>query len=130
MLLRLPELSRTAGVLDLCLALCLVMLAIVTVPGKPLLGGVLIVAVVRTSLGAAHTFVGPQGKGLGTAVAVTGLVLAAMAFYCALAFLEEDVRSRISPLTFRTGAAKAAMEGKLEDQVEALTREAGVRKQL
>ncbi len=128
MLLHLPDLSRTAGILNVCLAVCLVMLAIVTVPGKPLMGGVLIVAVVRTSLAAAHTLVG--GVKLGVATGVTGLVLAAVAFYCALAFLEEDVTSRISPLTFRTGAAKAAMEGKLEDQVEALTREAGVRKQL
>ncbi len=128
MLLHLPEQSRTAGVFDVCLTLCLVILAIVTFPGKPLLGAVLTVAVVRASLGASHMFVG--GQGLGEAMGVAGLVLAALAFYCALAFLEEDVTSRISPLTFRTGAAKAAMEGKLEDQVDAITREAGVRKQL
>ena len=128
MLLHLPERSRTAGVFDICLAICLVMLAIVTFPGKPLLGGVLAVAVVRTSLGGAEALVG--GKGLRVATGVAGMVLAALAFYCALAFLEEDVTSRISPLTFRTGAAKAAMEGRIEDQVEAITREAGVRKQL
>ncbi len=128
LLLHLPGRSRTAGMLDVCLAVCLVMLAIVTFPGKPLLGVVLAVAVVRTSLGGSLALVG--GQGLGKATGVTGLVLAALAFYCALAFLEEDVTSEISPLTFRTGAAKAAMEGKLEDQIEAITREAGVRKQL
>lgn len=128
MLLHFPARSRTGGIFDLCLAVCLVMLAVVTFPGKPLLGVVLAVAVVRTSLGGSLALVG--GQGLGLATGVTGLVLAALAFYCALAFLEEDVTSRISPLTFRTGAAKAAMEGKLEDQVEAITREAGVRKQL
>ena len=128
MLLHLPEHSRTAGVFNLCLALCLVMLAIVTFPGKPLLGVVLGVAVVRTSLGGSLALVG--GHGLGLATGAAGIVLAALAFYCALAFLEEDVTSRISPLTFRTGAARAAMEGRLEDQVDAITREAGVRKQL
>ena len=128
MLLHLPEQSRTAGIFDLCLAMCLVMLAIVTFPGKPLLGVVLAVAVLRTSLGGSLALVG--GPGLAMATGVAGLVLAALAFYCALAFLEEDVTSRISPLTFRTGSAKQAMEGRLEDQVEAITREAGVRKQL
>ena len=34
----------------LCLALCLVLLAVVTFKGKPLLGAVLVVAIVRTSL--------------------------------------------------------------------------------
>ena len=128
LLLHLPERSRAGGIFDLCLAMCLVMLAIVTFPGKPLMGVVLAVAVVRTSLVGSLALVG--GAGLELATGVTGMVLAGLAFYCALAFLEEDVTSRMSPLTFRTGAAKKAMTDGLDDQKDTITREAGVRKQL
>ncbi len=123
-----PPLSPASGVFLLCLALCLVMLAIVTFKGKPLLGAVLVVAIVRTSGAAALELKGVPW--LRPATAWTGLVLALLAFYSGLAFLEEDVTQRLSPLTFRTGDAKSAMEDKLEDQVSAIEKEAGVRKQL
>ena len=53
-----------------------------------------------------------------------------LAFYSAFAFLEEDITGKISALTFRTGEAKAAMEGSLQEQIKSLESEAGVRKQL
>lgn len=122
-----PVSPATAGFL-LCLALCLVMLTIVTYKGKPLLAAVLTVAIVRTS-GAA--VVAMTGKAwVSTATAWCGLLLAVLAFYSGIAFLEEDVTQELSPLTFRTGEAKSAMEGKLADQVSAIEKEAGVRKQL
>ena len=123
-----PAISQvTAGFL-LCLAICLLMLTIVTIKGKPLLGGVLIVAVIRTCGAAAMSMTGKAW--LTPATGWCGLLLAALAFYAGIAFLEEDVTQRLSPLTFRTGEAKAAMEGKLVDQVSAIEKEAGVRKQL
>ena len=123
-----PDVSHaTAGFL-LCLAVCLLMLTIVTIKGKPLLGAVLIVAIVRTCGAAATAMM--AGAWLTTATAWCGMLLAALAFYSGIAFLEEDVTQRLSPLTFRTGEAKSAMEGKLEDQVSAIEKEAGVRKQL
>ena len=65
-----------------------------------------------------------------TATGWCGLLLALLAFYSGLAFLEEDVTQRLSPLTFRMGQAKAAMDGGLENQVSSIEKEAGVRKQL
>lgn len=124
--------SPATGLFLACLALALAILAGITFPGKPLLGGLLVVAVARSTTAAITQFKPSLGVAahLNPITASLGLVLAALAFYAAVAFLEEDVTGRISPLTFRTGQAKAAMEGKLEDQVSALTREAGVRKQL
>ena len=120
--------SATAAFFFGMLALTQLILAVITFRGKPLLGGLLVVATLRT-VGAALLQAGVAHH-LAPVTAGLGLLLAILAFYAAMAFLEEDVTGRISPLTFRTGQAKAAMEGRLEDQVEALTREAGVRKQL
>lgn len=123
-----PAISHTAGVFLLCLVVCLLILAVVTFKGKPLLAAVLCVAVVRSGSAAASAFTGAAW--LQTCTAYSGLLLTVLAFYCGAAFLEEDVTGRLSSLTFRTGAARAAMEGRLEEQTEALEREAGVRKQL
>ncbi len=120
--------SATDGFFLIGLALVLGIVSAISFAGKPLLGGLLLVAVLRTVSAAMLSF-GLHGA-WPMLTAIAGLVLATMAFYSALAFLLEDVRQEISPLTFRTGDAKAAMEGKFEDQVDALTREAGVRKQL
>ncbi|MGI4852964.1 MAG: hypothetical protein ACRYF4_02810 [Janthinobacterium lividum] len=123
-----PPQSRTTGIFLLCLALCLCLLAAVTLRGKPLLGVVLVVAVVRTCGAAAIAL--HASPLLSTLTGYVGLLLAALAFYSGFAFLEEDITGSLSALTFRTGEAKAAMEGSLEDQMELLEREAGVRKQL
>ena len=123
-----PPTSPATAAFLLCLAVCLAMLAIVTFRGKPLLGAVLSVAIVRTCGAAAMELTGKTW--IHSATAWCGLLLAAMAFYSGIAFLEEDVTQEISPLTFRMGEAKSAMEGKLEDQVSAIEKEAGVRKQL
>jgi succinate-acetate transporter protein len=120
--------SPGSAVFLLCLALCLLMLTLVTFKGKPLLGTVQVVAIIRTGFDAGAALSGrPQ---LSQVTAYCGLLLAVMAFYSGYAFLREDVTQEISPLTFRTGEAKAAMEGKLKDQVAAIEKEAGVRKQL
>lgn len=120
--------SPGSAIFTLCLATCLLLLAIVTFKGKPLLGSILIVAILRTCGAASVAF---TGSPLVTrATAVCGLVLAALGFYSGIAFLEEDVTGRLSPLTFRTGAAKATMEEELENEVAAIKKEAGVRKQL
>ena len=116
------------GVFLLCLVVCLMLLAVVTFKGKPLLGAVLMVAIVRTAGAATFAFRGAAW--VGAATAWCGLLLAGLAFYSGLAFLEEDVTGRLSPLTFRTGAAKAAMEAPLREQVVKVEKEAGVRGQL
>ena len=123
-----PAHSPVTSVFLLCLAVTLVMLAIVTFKGKPLLGVVLSVAIVRTIAEAASTATGLHW--LSAASAWCGLLLAALAFYAAIAFLEEDVTQELSPLTLRNAEAKKAMEGRLEDQISTIEKEAGVRKQL
>ncbi len=123
-----PATSPATAVFLICLAICLLMLLVVTFKGKPLLGVVLIVALVRTCSAAAMAMT--ERAWLTASTAWCGLMLAVLAFYCGIAFLKEDVSQQISPLTFRTGEAKAAMEGKLEDQISAIGTEAGVRKQL
>lgn len=123
-----PAQSHTTALFLLCLALCLILLTIVTFKGKPLLGAILIVAAIRT-LGAA-TIARWDMPLISKMTGWTGLLLALLAFYSAFAFLEEDVTGKLSALTFRTGEAKAALEGSLEEQVKLLEREAGVRKQL
>lgn len=120
--------SAAAAVFLLCLALSLGLLGAVTFRGKPLLGVVLSVAILRTLCAAAGQVW--SAASLPQITASLGLLLAALAFYCAVAFLQEDVTQKISRLTFRSGEARSAMEGPLEDQVAALHREAGVRKQL
>lgn len=120
--------SHATAAFLMCLALCLMMLAVVTFKGKPLMGAILIIATVRT-IGASLVALVGDGWFSG-ATAWCGLLLASLAFYAGFAFLEEDVTQRLSPLTFRTGEARAAMEGGLEDQVSTIEREAGIRKQL
>ncbi len=120
--------SPGSGVFLICLAVCLTMLTIVTFKGKPLLGSVLVVAILRTCGAAGAELTGQPA--VTPCVAWCGFLLAALAFYSGIAFLEEDVTGRISPLTFRTGEAKEAMEGRLEAQLAAIKKEAGVRKQL
>jgi hypothetical protein len=89
---------------------------------------VLVVAIMRTSGAAAFALKGVLW--VGTFTAWCGLVLALLAFYSGLAFLEEDVTQKLSSLTFRTGEARAAMEGDIADQVSTIEKEAGVRKPL
>ena len=120
--------SVASGIFLASLALCLAILSVITFPGKPLIGSLLVVAVLRTVGAALMEFA--FGHSIATISAILGLVLALFAFYSGVAFLDEDVRQVISPLTFRTGAARAAMEGSLEEQIEPLSREAGIRKQL
>jgi succinate-acetate transporter protein len=123
-----PATSPATGLFLICLTLCVTILAVVTFKGKPLLGIVLVVAIIRTSGEAASAFT--PVPWVATATGWCGLLLALLAFYSALAFLEEDVTQRLSPLTFRTGEARAALEGDFKDQVSTIEKEAGVRKQL
>ena len=122
-----PPASAATAIFLLCLAVCLLMLTIVTLKGKPVLGTVLIVAIIRT-IGAATISFGVAA--LTKPTAWCGLLLGALAFYSGIAFLDEDVTQRISPLTFRFGEAKSAMDGEVMDQVSSIEKEAGVRKQL
>lgn len=122
------EPNITYSIFMLSLVIVLGILASVTFSGKPVIGVLILVAIVRDI--AAALFDSGISSRAGTITAICGLVVALIAFYCAYAFLEEDIKQRLSPLTLRSGEARRAMEGNLADQTEAITREAGVRKQL
>ncbi len=88
----------------------------------------LLVAGVRFALGGVYEL--GAGEGWQDASAGTGLALAALALYAALAMELEDARGKtIAPLG-RRGAGQRAMTGSLDDQVTGVEHEAGVRKLL
>lgn len=128
LLLHAPPHGRTPAIFMLCLVVCLLLLAVVTLRGKPLLAAILLVAAVRDIGTAGQAFF--PAPALPVVTGAAGLLLAGLAFYSAFAFLEEDVTGKLSALTFRTGESRSAMEDPLENQVESLESEAGVRKQL
>ncbi len=119
--------SAVGGIFLLSLAGVLLILCGLSFRGKPLLGSLLGIAVLR-NLALALANLGH--KELESTGAILGLVIAVFAFYGALAFLHEDTKQSISPLTLRSGEAKKAMNGRLDEQVESLSREVGIRKQL
>ena len=64
------------------------------------------------------------------ASAIVGLVLMVLAFYAALALDIEDVRRKTVLPVLRVGEGKVSVEGSVEEQIERVQREAGVREQL
>lgn len=122
------SISPALGIFVLLLALILVILAIVSFPGKPLLGVLLVIAASRSFAAATVQF----GFGIKAEIttAIAGWLLAAFAFYSGLGFLLEETKRKSLPLTFRRGEAKEALEGDLKQQLENLPREPGVRDQL
>ena len=120
--------SIAVGVFLFLLALILIVLTVASFPGKPLLGVLLTIAVLRSS-GAALVQFGFAGAAI-LFTAWTGFLLAAFAFYSGLGFLMEDIKQRPLAMTFRRKEAKAALEGDLAHQLKPLANEAGVRQQL
>lgn len=89
---------------------------------------VFLVAGVRFALGGAYEL--GAGEGWQNASAVTGLALAALALYAAVAMQLEDASGKtIAPLG-RRGVGQRAMVGSLEEQAAGVEHEAGVRKRL
>ncbi len=120
--------SPAMGIFLLLTVLFLGILIVVSYSAKPLFGVLLAVALLR-SLAAALVEFGMAGP-VPTVVGGLGLLLAAFAFYCGLAFLMEDIRQQPLAMTFRRKKAKSALEGGLQQQLERVTSEAGVRQQL
>ncbi len=129
-LLRSPSSSASpaAGFFLALLATCLLILTIASFPGKPLLGALLSVALLRSSAGAVVAF--GVHRAAPTVAAVLGLLLGLFAFYSGLGFLLEDVYGKPLAMTFRRGDARAAMEGDAQLQMDRVYTEAGVRQQL
>ena len=119
--------SPAAGIFLASLTAVLAVLCGISFRGKPLLGSLLVVAILRTiclalsNLG--HQLFEKPG-------AIFGLIVAAFAFYGALAFLHEDTSEQISRLTLRSGDARDALTKPLDEQLDPISREVGIRRQL
>jgi succinate-acetate transporter protein len=120
--------SRAAALFLILLAICLLILTMVTFSGKPLLGVLLSTAILR-SISAAICQLGIHGR-MDAVNAILDAMVALLAFYSGLAFLMEDIQQKPNRMTFRRAAAKEAVEGTLQEQVKHISNEAGVRQQL
>ena len=117
--------SVCTGVFLFLLALCLAVLAFVTISGKPVVGVLLVVAILR-SIGAALGQFGIHGS-LDIVTAVLDAVVGLLAFYCGFAYLVEDAKGKLIPWTVRRDDAKVALDGTFGDQMKHIEHEAGVR---
>jgi succinate-acetate transporter protein len=123
-----PQPTDTLGIYLIGFSIVVFGLAAVALVGKPLLAAVLTVSAIRALLQGVYEMSGSVT--VQHAGGIAGLVLAALAFYAGLAFLFEDALGKRVLPTFRRGAAAAAVEGDLADQLRAATTDAGVREQL
>ena len=120
--------STAFGVFLLTDALAILATGIAAVRGKMLVGVLLIVAAIRFVLAACYEL--GAGRGVDSASAGLGLLLGAIGLYGALALLLEDLKQAAVLPTFRTGAARNALKGTTERQVQDARRDAGVRQRL
>lgn len=120
--------NATFGVFLVMDSLAIFALSIASLSGKPMMGVILLFSAIRFVLAAALQF------GAGPNIAITagafGLLTGALAVYGGLALLLEDVKQKTVLPVFRRSQARQSLEGSLQDQLERLHHEAGVRKQL
>jgi succinate-acetate transporter protein len=122
--------SRAVGMLAIGVAAALLIPAASDLrAGAPLAAAVLVLASGRFAVAAVAALA--QSDGARTAAAVLGLVVAAVAFYAALALELEDnsIEDTLLP-TFRAKESAQALKAGIDAQVETLENEAGVRKNL
>lgn len=120
--------SRAVGLYEFGFAFAIGLLAVAAFGGKPLIGVLLGVAMVRSALSGVHEWGGPAWAWKTAGWLALGIFFVAM--YGGLAFLLEDVRQRQVLPVFRRGASRQALEGGLDDQLAGLAGEAGVRQAL
>ncbi len=98
--------------------------------GKVLAAVVLFMAAIRFALTGIYEFASRAGAGWQHASGWFGVALAVVALYSALAFeIEDTKRATILPV-LRWSIGKRAVTGGILDEVERVSREAGVREQL
>jgi uncharacterized protein len=123
--------GRTSGALGLLLlgsATTIFVPAAASASGKPLVSVVLLAASVRFFLTAAYQL--SASSTWEHAAAGEGLLAAVLGLYAGLALeLEDQMLHTVLP-TFRRGKGRKAITGTLGDELAAVHREAGVRRQL
>jgi uncharacterized protein len=120
--------SRTVGLYEFGFAFAVGLLAVAAFAGKPLIGAIMLVAAVRSSLSGVHEWGGPAA--LYTAAGWLGVAIFAAAMYGGIAFLLEEVRREEVLPVLRRGSSKESIEGDLGAQLRQLADEAGVRQTL
>ena len=123
--------GHTTGALGLLLlgaATTLLVPAATSLPSKPLISVVLAGVSLRFFLTGGYEL--SSRSAWRHASAAEGLVLAALAWYTALALEFEDSRLRTVLPTFRRGPARKAIAGTPADELAEVYKEAGVRKKL
>lgn len=120
--------TTTFGIFLIMDSLAILALGIASYAGKPLLSLILLIAAARFLLVACVQF--GAGASVALASGAVGLLTGVFAVYGGLALLLEDVKQKTVLPMFRRRSAKAALEGGLEDQLDRIAREAGVRQQL
>lgn len=116
------------GLYLICFAVVVALLGAVALRGQPLLGTLLVVSSLRTVLAGIYEITSRQA--VFTTAGILALVITVIAYYGAVAFLLEDSERRtILPLG-RRAAARRSLEGRVEDQLEGIELEAGVRRTL
>jgi uncharacterized protein len=122
------SLDRAEGFYFIAFTIVILLLAGASIAGRPLLSLFLLVSSCRTVTGAVYQLGG--GRGWDTVSGWFALVSFCVALYAGLAFLLEDSLGRtVLPLA-RVGAARTSIEAGLEEQLEAIEDEAGVRRRL
>jgi uncharacterized protein len=119
---------HTIGVYILGLSGVLAIFAVLALSGRALFALALLVATPRYLLLGLFELNGSTG--LEHASGIAGLVLVAVAVYTAIALMLEDAQQRTVLPLLRRGIARQAVEGTLDEQLERLAREPGVRSQL
>jgi uncharacterized protein len=122
------ETSRAFGMLVLCFAAVIALLAIMAWQSKPFFTVLLGLSLSRMVTYGVWEWGGPGGW-LKTAGWIA-FALGCLALYGGIALGFEDALQREVLPTFRRGSARAAIEGGLDKQLERLTNEPGVRQQL
>jgi succinate-acetate transporter protein len=122
------ELNHAVGFYLFVFSATTLALALVALAGKPLFAVLLLLSTARAILAGIHEFAG--GQTLNGASGVVALTACGVAVYGGLALLIEDVLQETRLPVFRRGAARAALEGDLREQLRRVEGEAGVRQQL
>jgi len=131
----LVTLDAPPGSTDAALGLLLVFSgAALAVPALVATAGKLVPAFVLSLAALRFATTGVYQLGAGSAwkdgSAIIGLVLCALAWYAALAMALEDSQRRTILPVLRRGRGRESISGNLQDQINLLEREAGVREQL
>ena len=120
--------SEAVGTFTIAIAVAIAIFAVLSFGGKVLLGVAMSVAAPRYLLLGLYELTGDTA--LQTASGIAGLVVVGIATYGGVALMIEDTAQRTIWPIARRGVSKMSLEGGIDEQLERLGNEPGVRAQL